>query len=442
MNVGNNIFSCFNVQPQQQVTVKPETESKKETVSFLAKRCQVLVNRSAYSAINTEPFEKVAKNSSRFLDICKELGEYFTCFEGASEAHWRTLASRFKSAGEFCESLRFFAAFETLFIPKVDKNTGKSKLFWFDDKNSWQKRLDRSFLFAHTCGKMGRGLDKYKLIDLAWTAKFTIGSNLPWTLVITDGFYQLSSVFSGWDSVNKFCDKKLSEETAETKVAKWKHRPDQIAHLRESNPKTVAELEKYYKDRTAAATSAIDNQKQQIAKDQQIIDSNAQKFFPLNKMDWTRNTILGNAQARIKTAEKTIKKLEGRIEKFDTRLVKLDAHEYQALADSLAGKEVEKKIESKIKKWEAIIHFRNSEKWMSVVSFINSALKIGVIGAAFFFTAMNWWSTPVLIFILSWGFLADSLGLTKIMMKAWQDDYKKDERNPKITEPLIEGARY
>jgi hypothetical protein len=364
-------------------TNSSENEQEQDNGLYqLVRKCSETVKICNSSA---DSLEKVIKNSHRSIDI-------FTILTGIADGTLIRISASFKSSIEFLESIRFVNACKTLLVPQENK-----KYFLFDPANSIQKKWDRTLLAAHTGCKTLRNLNKWKLIDLGKIAKAKIAGHLTTFHLFTDGLMIGSSFFGLWDSAIKFNQTIKNEHRLIEKNSKWNNRPRSIALLLIGDQEEIILYQKRYESKIEKLEAEIEL-KQRTCQSVSCHDQDVPSM---------------KQQAAHEKLQIELVPMQNKLSKIKARFEKIKASDFHSLATELSAKDWKGKLtplSNSLKKSDRLFHLQQ-------LKIASTASKILVIVAALWLTAINLWTTLPLVLLLSLGFIADSLGIVKILVE-------------------------
>lgn len=372
------------------------------------------------AADKVETYYRTAKVIYRVIDFIAAIGDV------VSRA-FLNLSSELRATTEFIECTRFWSVLKDLISGK----------FWKESK--WQKMADRITLACHSFLKMvGAGL-KYGLYGLGKLAKYSVGQ-LPVFKLVTDGFYAVSSFFAAWDAKLKINQLNADVAHVDGVILNWERFYLQQSLLVIKDKQEIGVLKKKYENIISKRTTMIDKNKASIKK----LEDGYAKALRKAHGDVAKlpndARIIPQLISKIQSEQRVS---TTRIEVSQARLAKIEAKDFEGLANELKGnlitnstaptedvkKELAKAVDAKIKKWE---HFKQDKlaskqrperasSWMKIAA---SVCKIAVISLALTLTAINLWTFPLLMTVVSLGLLGDSISFIRI----FHDRYKL--RNP------------
>lgn len=372
-------------------------------MTFIRPARSYVLDGGAVVAEKVEPYYRTAKVVYRVIDFIDALTSKVA-------KPLLQLSAELRGTTDFIECTRFFGVANEVFTPK------KGVYFLTNPKNSWQKIVDKVTLALHSALKMVGAALKYGFITLGRIATFSIGQ-LPVFKLVTDGFYAISSFFGAWEARNRIRQLNSSVKHADKQITAWENFEQQnvLIHLgEETELRTLkTKFEAVIKKRTAM----IEEKQKQLPKLEEA------RIKALAKAN-------GNADAsKPKAKAKAIAALKGEIAKCEARIAlckgyleKISAKDYSGLAEAIKldlvknpealQKEgaVQKAIDAKIRKWEVI----KAEVRSSRMKIISSACKVAVISCALTFTALNTWTFPFLITVVSLGLLGDGCSFVRV----------------------------
>lgn len=381
------------------------------TSGIVPKGIQQGLEIGSFVTKNAEPLEKVAKNTYRLIDM-------WAAVYGSVSAPFAMLSSQLKDSVTVFESIRVFGAIKTLVCKDED-----NKYFLFNEKNTWQKKVDRVCLAFHNSFKSVKGLSKAGLVQLGACAKHAIGK-LPVFTLVTDGFMIGSSFFSIWDiSVKGFPRGQEALKLADEKILKWEDRPFAVDLLKRGivSKTTRNELEAKYQGKAIAIANKIEDKTKELQ-----VKEEALQTILASKTENSSEKEKASTEAymAIKKLTVEISKLIAAQVKNNDRLEKLELQDYKALASTFEktvktvqfGKEVdEKQCEFKSRQWQVKRENAQVEQNKNWIRLANSVGKVAVITLALTLIALDAWMFPCVMSLLALGFIVDSIGLTKFV---------------------------
>jgi len=363
-----------------------------------------------------EKLEKVAKNFVRASDMA-------ALITGSISSSLSSMTENVRNYTIVYDSVKIFGATKALVGRDED-----GKYIWTNPKNTWQRVADRVFLFAHSAFKTYRGVVKAGLATYGELAKNIIGS-LPIFTFLMDGLVTISNIFSIWDlSISGLpkANKKIAD--AEQHITKWKCRKLDIEFLRSIGDQiTVKRYENKYLEKSKTLDKKLADTNAALEK------VKAESNFPVLGTDSTSlkayKQKMSDCQQEINSLQEKINHIGTKIIQNNGRLDKIRNHDYAGLAADLA----KGPIDAKIRKWEVVKSNSGiplTQSWLGVAHAIS---KIAVIVVALTVTAINLWTLPFALTVLSLGMLSDTLGLVKLLQK----DFDKPAPIPSTTLAIV-----
>ncbi len=407
MKVSNNVV--INSQPGLDVAgnALPQVTPLKNVVA----NCQVGLNAAGHSVTHVDALEKVVKITYRSIDIGNLLAK-------TPSETGEAISSQLRDTILFLESIRFIGIARMLFCP--DKN---GVYYLKNLKYTIQNRIGRVFLLAHTALKMVNGACKYNLMSLGKIGKYYVGQ-LPVFKLVYDGLYGIASIFNTWDATLGINKGAKTISLANKQIAKWEHRPTEIALTRIGDPAQIAKLEARY----TGKLSKVEELKKDARLYADILEKLDTDPSSLKVSDAKLKSMRKECTAKAQQVATKLDKLSGKIPLLQERIAKIAARDFKGLAEDLAAKD----IDYKVKKWKVIKANTKIDLNKNIMGFFSSIGKVAVIALALFFTAVNWWTFPCLLTVLALGTFSDSMGLGKILYR----EFKKYEVMPKPAAPM------
>lgn len=361
-----------------------------------------VLDGSGLIATKIEPYYRTAKVTYRIID-------FVAAITSAVSSTFLKLSAELRATTDFIECTRFFSVASELINPK------DGVYFFQNKKNLIQKRIEKVTLACHSALKMvGAGI-KYGFIDLGKIAVYSIGQ-LPVFKLVTDGFYAVSSFFAAWDARIKIKKYNSSINHSEKQIATWERFYEQVVLVQLGEETELQSL----KDKYTAS----------IQKRSAIVDL---KGKLLEKLTSEHDLALAKAKGNVAAVPKKkvqqitdlkadIQKCKARMELCKGRLEKIDAKDYFGLAEDLKSHAIKTAkssdqpeplqyaVDSKVKKWQ-LIKANLCSSWMKVAS---AVCKVAVITIALTFTAINLWTLPCLLTVVSLGLLGDSFSFVRV----------------------------
>ena len=130
-----------------------------------------------------------------------------------------------------------------------------------------------------------------------------------------------------------------------------------------------------------------------------------------------------DVEANVKKLGKELAQLEAKKTKSEHRLQLAVDHDYKGLAEELSKKRISG-VGGKIQRYEVMksnAEIKMNKSWLGIA---NSVGKIAVITLALALTALNWWSLPFALSLITLGCIVDSIGYTKIIY----DEFVKEKK--------------
>ena len=218
-----------------------------------------------------------------------------------------------------------------------------------------------------------------------------------------DSFILAQGFFGGWDSALKLPKMNKKLKCAETQITKWEARPFDIYLLKQSqDPQTFSRYAARYTQKNVSIST-------KLAEKEALIQT-----APKNKIKAIQSEI----------AELNTKKIKNEI-----KLEFIQKNNYEGLVNHLT----KAPIETKVKKWEyekqnAKIQLNGN--WLGIAGTIG---KIAVVTLALTLTALNSFTLPYTLSLLTLGFVVDSIGLAKI----FYGEYERPVKITKTPEPIF-----
>lgn len=353
---------------------------------------------SSHIASNVEACDKTLKVAYRTIDL-------IAVIKGTIDEAFKKMSFQFKETCAFFEATRFFSGMKILICPEEG-----GKYFLTNPKNSWQKCAERICLTVSAFLKTVRNGVKYGFFHLAIITKYTIG-HLPLYSLAADGLIILSNVFGIWESNNKLSSLHKKKAIANKKLEKWESQPALLASLRKGDHHAIERLQEKYvaKSEKMKTKLAALHLKSRLCIDMiaKVKDTKHQEVeLSVTKQQQT----IKECTHKIGEINQEISQAVNLQKKYETRLDKIAAKRFEQLAHELEQKDVN----SKIRRWEAVkidINFDRIPLYLKITAAFS---KIVVIGLALTLIALNLWTAPCLITLLSLGIFSDDLGLIKL----------------------------
>lgn len=312
-----------------------------------------------FTVTTTEPLEKVTKVSFRAIDM-------FLTGTAKVSAPLALLSSRLKDTADVIEGVNTFGRIKELACPD-----DKGQYFLTNEKNRWQKCLDRIFLAAAGILKTINVMFKFSLINLGKFAKLTVGK-LPVFRLIPDVFVAISASFSLWDNALNVKTIKKNIAVSNQKVEKWAKRSAQIEQIKNGNYADFIEFKNRYEEKVAKL-----------------------------KADIKRLEAAGSS--------KELSAKQAALKKYQDRLEKIEARDNIGLAADLAKQD----IKFKQKKWSVIHHNECINRTKAALSITSAVGKIFVITMASTIFGIGLLTIPYTLSLLATGICVDSIGYSK-----------------------------
>lgn len=374
-------------------------------------------------AQRADAMDKTAKLTYRWIDLIEVL-------TNSVSAPVKLLSSRMKILSDMFEATRFFGVASVL-----TSQNHKGVYYLQNKRNSWQKCVDRICLLAHTAFKMINGGNRYGLCDLGpILPSIKIFGSLTAFKFITDGFMVISSFFGIWDSALTLKRTKEEMKTINYKIEKWEYRPLQSALIRKGNQVEIGEMKTLCARKISSTSSEMAKTQAELNKVNSSISSEKMaKMSPEERQRVMKETSIKAKEISEKIAHMQIVK-----NKFEIRLSRLNTGDYESVANELD----KKNADLKLKKWELMKNYAETQQTAHWLKIAASAAKIAVIALALSMIALGIWTAPWMVTLLSIGIISDSIGISKIFYetialedtKALVKEFKRDEQKRKLDE--------
>jgi hypothetical protein len=376
-------------------------------------------------ANKAEPLEKLTKVTYKVIDFTQAICQ--AIFKVSSTA-FTILASRLKEASELLEVVQIGGRYHELFCPD-------EKGHYFVHTNTWQRIADRVFLTAHVTFKTIGFIATMSLITLGRIGAYLIGRLTTFKLV-TEALVCISASFGLWDTKNKLTTSYKDLKLANSKLEKWRHRPEFLERIRQGDAAVSAKLEQSYEEKSLNVLQRMrqleeksDHIKSYMALLEKSEEAQSLPEKLVKKLEKvTADELAAKYAEKIHAIADRIAALQLKQKKYDERLVNISSKEYKALAEKLSNKD----IDYQVLKWETTkdnVDLSITKSWLAVAK---SVFKLAVVTLAVSMLAANIFTLSSTLAILALGIFHDGIGLAKI----FHDEYVHTKPMPPLAAPV------